>query len=125
MNDEPFGTNLVIEDEDDNEEAGSLAAGAEEQEAVTRKTRKPKTVSAPKLVKVVLQDSPEIPPTGLFIGHNGTGYILKAGVPAMVPEFLLEILDNAVMSVPVMDPDSLQVVDYRNRLRYPYQVMRT
>lgn len=123
MADEPLGNNLVLEDDDE----GPGALVADEGQAEVKKARKPRTttVTGPKKVRIRLEDSPEIPPTGLFLGHNGTGYVIEAGKEVDVPEFLLEILDNAVMSVPVMDPNTQQVVDYRNRLRYPYQVIRT
>lgn len=124
MADEPLGNNLVLEDEGD-DAPGALVA--DEGQADVKKARKPRaaTVTGPKKVRIRLEDSPEIPPTGLFLGHNGIGYVIEAGKEVDVPEFLLEILDNAVMSVPVMDPNTQQVVDYRNRLRYPYQVIRT
>ena len=75
----------------------------------------------PKRVKIWLEENDDIPPTGLPIGHNGTAYIIKPGMEVEVPEFLLEILDNAVMASPVKDPATQQVVDWRPRLRYTYR----
>lgn len=79
------------------------------------------TKEAKKKVKILVEENDDIPPTGLPIGHNGTAYVIKPGEPVEVPQFLLDILDNAVMSVPVTDPSTRQVVGYRERLRYPYR----
>lgn len=76
---------------------------------------------AKKKVRILVEENDDIPPTGLPIGHNGTAYVIKPGEPVEVPQFLLDILDNAVMSVPVTDPATKQVVGYRERLRYSYR----
>jgi hypothetical protein len=76
---------------------------------------------AKKKVKILVEENDDIPPTGLPIGHNGTAYVIKPGEPVEVPQFILDILDNAVMSVPVTDPATKQVVGYRERLRYSYR----
>jgi hypothetical protein len=75
----------------------------------------------PDRVWIVLDDNDDIPPTGLFLGHNGTGYIIQTGVPVPVPEFILGILDDAVMAAPLIDPKTLQVKGYRPRPRYTYR----
>lgn len=74
-----------------------------------------------KMTKILLEENDDIPPTGLYVGHNGRGYLVKAGVPVDVPPHVLEILDNAKMSSPVLDPGTKQIVGYRERLRYPYR----
>jgi hypothetical protein len=72
-------------------------------------------------VKIVLEENDDIPPTGLFLGYNGTGYLLRPGEEVSVPPGVIEILDNAVMSSPQIDPQTRQVVGWRQRMRYPYR----
>lgn len=75
----------------------------------------------PKRVKILLEENDDIPPTGLPLGHNGTSYVIVPGEPVDVPEFLLDILDSAVMSGPQVDPQTRRVIGYRDRLRFPYR----
>lgn len=75
----------------------------------------------PKRIKILLEENDDIPPTGLPLGHNGNTYVILPGEPVEVPEFLLEILDHAVMSAPQVDPQTRRVVGYRDRLRFPYR----
>jgi hypothetical protein len=71
-------------------------------------------------VRIVLEENDAIPPTGLFVGDNGTGYMLVPGVPMDVPPGVLEILDNAMTAVPTIDPQTLEVVGYRPKKMYPF-----
>ena len=70
---------------------------------------------------VVLDDNDDIPPTGLFVGHNGTGFLISTGVPVLVPDHVLKTLDDAVMSAPVMEPGTKKVTGWRDRPRYSYR----
>lgn len=76
-----------------------------------------------KRVWIQLEDSDEIPPTGQFIGANGRSYMIRPGEPVLVPEEVIEVLQDAVMSVPVMDNNN-NVSGYRDRLRFPFRFVR-
>ena len=71
--------------------------------------------------KIILEENEDIPPTGLFLSHNGRAFVIQTGVEVEVPEFLLDILDHAVMSSPQVDSKTQKVLGYRNRLRYGYR----
>lgn len=79
-----------------------------------------RTKLSTKMVDIQLEESDEIPPTGLFISHNGKPYMIKPGEPVTVPEFLVHILDDATMSAPVVNAQQ-KVVGYRPRMKYPYR----
>jgi len=105
----------------DDEELGENTAAEVVEEPPAPKP-KPKRAAKPKdRVRIQLEESDDIPPTGLFLGLNGKGHLLRPGEPVDVPIGIVEILDNAVMSVPQVDPQTKQVIGYRDRLRYPYR----
>lgn len=70
---------------------------------------------------IILDDNDDIPPTGLFIGWNGNSFLVQTGIPLKCPIPVLNVLDDAVMSTPVTDPKTRQVVGYRDRPRYTYR----
>lgn len=74
-------------------------------------------------MRIVLEENDDIPPTGLFLGHNGKGYLIRPGEPVDVPKHIVEILDHAVMSSPQIDPSTKQVIGYRERMKYPYRIV--
>lgn len=76
-----------------------------------------------KMILIRLEENDNIPPTGQFFQHNGNPFMLRAGEDAEVPVELINILNDAIMSVPVVDPTTRQVIQYRERLRFPYRVM--
>jgi len=85
---------------------------------------KAKGVTKPKTVRIVLEENDNIPPTGLFVGENGRGYLIRAGEEVDLPLGVIEILTNAVTSVPTVDPQSLQVVGYREKSLYPFRIVQ-
>lgn len=72
-------------------------------------------------MRILLEDSNDIPPSGQFIGHNGTSFLLKTGVWVDVPMPLIEVLNHAVQQQPILN-DAKQVVGWREKMRYPYRV---
>ncbi len=85
-----------------------------------RKSRQTK----PKLIRIVLDENDDIPPTGLFVGLNGRGYLIRPGCEVDIHPDVLEVLDNAVQSRPVVSPENKQVIGYRNQKRYSYTIVR-
>lgn len=96
---------------------GSNLGPAPSSKPVAKKAAK----GMPERVWILLEDNDDIPPTGLYLGHNGTGYLLIPGEPVPVPDFILEILDHAVVTTPVTDPKTKRVVGHRDRMRFPYR----
>lgn len=89
--------------------------------APEEKTRTRKAKGMPERVWIQLEENEEIPPTGLFVGHNGQSYLLKPSEPINVPSFVLEKLDHAVLTMPVVDPTTKRVIGHRERMRFPYR----
>lgn len=81
----------------------------------------PAPVKTAARIKIVLEEDVGIPPTGLYISANGRPYLLQPGVEASVPPEVVSILNDAVTSVPTIDPQTKRVVGYRSRLRFPYR----
>ena len=98
----------------------------EDNETISRNVKSklsdtPPPVKTPERFTIILEEDPGIPPTGLYISANGNPYLLMAGVEAQVPKEVLSVLDDAVTSVPIVDPQSQRVTGYRSRLRFPYR----
>jgi hypothetical protein len=136
MTDEDEPTkNEIIPDADDGDEADQAPKAAakkptakkadDEPEQAPKPKRKPaaKKVTTPKSdrVTILLEENDDIPPNGLFLGLNGRGYLLRPGEKVSVPIGIVEILENAVMSAPVVDQQTKQVIGYRDRLKYPFR----
>ena len=74
-------------------------------------------------LRILLEENENIPPGGQFFGVNGRGYLLRPGEEAEVPEEVIEVLNNAIMSTPVLDGQQ-SVIGYRDKLRFPYRVLQ-
>ena len=73
--------------------------------------------------KVILDESVDITPTGLFVQVNGEPFIIKPGEEVFLPDYLLDHLDNCVMGVPIVEPSTGRVTGYRQRKRFTYQIV--
>lgn len=106
---------------DDNagQDFSPVAAPREYSTTLTAKEKKAKKVG--KTTRIILEENEEIPPTGLYLGHNGRGYVIATGKEVDVPDFLIEILDHAIMSKPIIDPQTRQTLGWRDRMRYSYR----
>jgi hypothetical protein len=69
---------------------------------------------------IVVEESPEIPLTGLSLSHNGNVVMLMPGEPVHLQNKYIEILDHAIISVPQLD-GAQRVVGSRQRHRFPYR----
>jgi hypothetical protein len=98
-----------------------------DQEEAPPPPKKKAKVSGPaeavKTVRIILEENDLIPPSGLFLGHNGKGYYLKPGMEANVPMPLIEILNHAIELVPQVNPETGQVDGYREKTKYPYRIV--
>jgi len=83
--------------------------------------RAPKPSGLPETVRIILDEDENIPPTGLFLGLNGKGYMISPGVEVDVPLGILDILDHAIISVPVKDNQTNRFIGARDRIRYSYR----
>lgn len=92
-------------------------------DAETSKVKAKPKAPASGTIRILLEENDEIPPTGLFVGLNGKGYLIRPGEEVDVPVGVAEILKHAVMSTPSIDASTKQVVGYRERMRYPYRVI--
>ena len=78
---------------------------AEKELLKSRSYTKDGGTKVPKMVKIILENSLEVAENGLVpFGHNGAQYLLRIGVEAEVPEFILANLDDAVVFKPITDP---------------------
>jgi len=103
-------------------DASSLATVPREFAGEMSKAQKKTLKSAGvEVVTIVLEENESIPPTGLFISHNGRAYMIKPGEEVDVPDFLLSVLDDAITSSPVVDSGSQKIIGYRDRSKYPYR----
>lgn len=83
----------------------------------------PVTPADEQRVRIVIEDNDAIPPGGQFLQVQGRPFLLQSGMEMDAPVSVLDVLDHAVVSMPVTDQDK-NIVGYRDRLRFPYRVVR-
>lgn len=91
--------------------------------APTKRRGKPTTVGMPETVRLLIEENDSIPPTGVYVGLNGKGYLIRAGETVDVPIGVKDILDNAIETVPQIDPTTRRIIAHRERMRYPYRLI--
>lgn len=80
-------------------------------------------VRAPvKRVRIILEENDNIPKTGQFFGVNGYTAYLRPGMEASVPDFLVNVLEDAVEHIAVKD-GNMQIIEMRKKYRYPFRVL--
>ena len=121
---------VVIPDDGDEDVDPALAvhpdttdaeAAANAQKLGPRAKKAP--VGMPKTVRIILEETENMAPTGQMFSLNGRAYLIRPGEPVDIPIGILEVIDNAVMSVPIIDQVSMKVVGHRNRHRFPYRLV--
>lgn len=122
---------LIVDDEAEaasvidplDHDASGKKGGSLKGAASTRTKGAAKKAADADRVWIVLEENPDIPPTGLFLSHNGDSVMIVAGEPVFVHKKYIEILDQAETSVPHIDPSTQKVLSHRKRLRFPYRVV--
>ena len=82
-----------------------------------------KAKGMPAYKTIILEENENIPPTGLYVGVNGRGYLIRPGEKVHVPVAVIEVLRNAVTASPVTDPTTRRVLGHRNKTRYPFNIV--
>lgn len=115
----------LSDDDDDMQNVALPSAASAVTVEVESKTQGAAVVTPKQMldaVRIILEENSDIPPGGLFISHNGNGFRIPVGVPVMIPTFLKEILDHAVITVPVIDPNDNAIIGHRDRMKYSYRL---
>ena len=99
-----------------------MSSGLPARPAKREKAAAKKAEATEERVRIMLEDNDQIGPAGQFIQVNGRSFQLQAGVEADVPRCVLDVLDHAVMGVPIKNASD-QVIGFRERLRFPYRVI--
>ena len=100
-----------------------LAPNTEAFETIGIDKTKTAPLGLPATTRIILDETDNMPPTGQMFQINGRAFLIVPGVPVDVPDVVIEVLDNAVHSVPTRNA-ALQVTGYRDRHRFPYRVLR-
>lgn len=69
---------------------------------------------------VMLDDGPDIPPTGVPLSVNGEVCMVLPNEPVHMKNKYVEVMDHAIISIPVIDSGQ-KVIGHRERHRFPYR----
>jgi hypothetical protein len=72
---------------------------------------------------IILDDNPNIPPTGQFVSVNGIACLIRAGEPVLVRNEILEVLDHALESVAQVTATNQRTGRQHDRRRFSYHVV--
>ena len=103
------------------------------EEFIQAPARKPR-VAKPRVEKrtrIILEDSDEIPPGGQYFSIMGEkdgkpfnrNWMIQSGEEVEAPEELIGLLNASIVSIPIKNPATKQVIGYRDRQRFPYRVL--
>lgn len=119
-----LGSNLDPLDHDGNGAKGGSLKGEKSTRAKGAAKKKGVAVQAtedPDSTWIILDENDDIPPSGLPLSVNGEAIMILPSVPVKVPNRYIEVLDNAVIAKPVIDPVTRQPIDWRPQPRFPYR----
>ncbi len=104
----------------DPETLAAAIAYVQAQASAAKKVDAPRT--APRLRKIILDPHEDIPSNGgLYIGYNGNQFLLPTNRPVLVPQGVVNVLDDAILQVAVRDPDTLRYLTSRPAKRFQYR----
>lgn len=61
-------------------------------------------------------------PQKVFVGANGLEFLIERGKDVAVPKEVLDVLDNAILGVPEVDPTDNTKTIIVDRKRFPYTI---
>lgn len=73
------------------------------------------------IINVALGNDNE--PRDIFVGDNGTDYLITRGKDVTVPRSVLEKLDHAIVGVAEIDSDDPTKTIVVDRKRFPYSIV--
>lgn len=99
----------------------NLSVAVQEKELPPKRSNRNQGPLSGKTRRIILDNNDDISPSGLFVSVNGNPFLIRPGIAFDCPEAVIEVLDNAVVSMPVIDPNTLQVTGHRDRMRFSYR----
>lgn len=61
-------------------------------------------------------------PRKQYVGANGRDFLIERGVDIEVPQCVLNVLDDAVIGIPEVDPNDQTKTIVVERKRFPYSI---